>query len=267
MHKLLYTAAIPLLISNVMAGEFVNSLSVIDEEFNSSASSLITTPTNEQNDQIDGLQNGILEPHTTLAVSPVTLDDQRLLLTSTTLPDFHMPNLATNLAEERTTHVGATISMISSAGMAQLGGKLHLTGDAKGRISLTINPDHTVGWANTPLDEIIADGGTSLALNVILNVGYYSTGIAQYIVAKSYAGAMPAVLIETQAANEVNGLSARTELVPTEEGLAQLLLKLTITEPFTITEAEEDDFGDYQEPTAQVSVAGTNNIVQESDAL
>ncbi len=301
MHKLLYTAAIPLLVGGAMAATFEDT--VVREETGSNASSRATSPAVVQNNDV---QSGIFSFDPTAEIPSMGMSDQvndtSSALVSLAIADatqtYTIPNLATTIPEEEAAHVGGTINITTSLADVMQPRRLFINEGGTGRVLFQIAPDsHLEGSARAPksFDEIRVAGDADLTVDFIPTAGDYEVGEYTYVLAKIYAGVNPTI-------NADSGVfSARAEQVTTEEGLVQLLLKLTVTEAFTITEtdeeneddmpplveeilvannadsslnenadnesSEEDDFGDYQEPDTQASVVapvvGAGSIVQE----
>lgn len=226
MHKLLYTAAIPLLVSNTMAMEFTDAVSEGNE---TNLLNRIASLAEPQASQSVAIGTGNDEINPAYELRQLTLSDP-----------YMIPNLA-SIGEEETPEASGAASPAVFENKISQPKNLHLTENARGIIPFTINPDRTISSANTPFDQIDVRDEASLTLNLIFAPGPHAAGTVSYVVANLYTGNMPQITIENQHTDGLNGLSVITELAPTEEGSSQLTLKLTISEAFSVTETTEDN--------------------------
>ena len=247
MHKLLYTAAIPLLVSGTMAATFEDTAG--DTKTNSRA----TSPAAEQDDGISSNPTETKPSYLDLMVPNLAINtieeetpdaagltkELTCKLSQADLSDL-IPNLAIKTIEEETPDAAGTASFTFSADVSSQVKSLCLTDAARARIPFALDSNYVPGSKNTVFDAISVRDDASLTIDLIFSAGTYEAASASYTVAKSYTGQIPEVTIKTQPTGGLDGLSVLTELLPTEDGLSQLILKLTVSDAFTVTETAEE---------------------------
>lgn len=234
MHKLFYTAAIPLLVGGSMAMDFANTV----EGTGSNASSRAAFPVEEKSDDVGTvLQNDVLTSNRAEAQeipasgAQVNVFSLALItVADATQSTGRIPNLAANATEEEATHVGA--ASIAEPSTLDMNKKL--------TIRFQLAPDSHLEDSTRPLKPCgrlknISD--IPVSVDLILAPGNYDTGEQTYTLVREYDGTHPAINSNADSSAFITS----TELVATEDGRTQLTLKLTITKAFTVTENEEKE--------------------------
>lgn len=105
---------------------------------------------------------------------------------------------------------------------------------------LTICPGNTLkGSAITTNSNIINKG--SVYIEIKIAPGNYTPIVERYLFSRAYEGALPIIVQDT------NQYTIEPELVPTEDGVSQLSLKLRICEPFSVSEPQKESSGNTEE--------------------